>query len=289
MTRPWLSFPEGNLAFDNITSLLIFSCSRFSYSLKIKMFLIFLDSVLRTAQNVYKCDKIFHCSCTYIFFTQKINIFPFLSGLAGYKRSDLSFLFSIKNESNTQLKFPIKKGKNDKAIYCDLSSGAAFGNGGDLFISSNANTNRNSYSNLGYTYQTPPKFEPGVPETRALLAGSYYFSPSEIEVFRIWTKVKLILWPLYTCNYCCDFRCSDVWEPLFAHSLFIHSFTSVKKRKSLIKSQQKSQVLTGFHMTFTANVKPLKTFWIGKFWAVAIPNLTLLKDAGTLLLRYIGM
>ena len=83
-------------------------------------------------------------------------------------------------------KCPIKDGRNDKAIRCHPYSGAVFGGSGDgrdLFISSNASTNKYSMSNLGDTYQAPPGFKPGAPHTNALLAGSYEFTPSEIEVF----------------------------------------------------------------------------------------------------------
>ncbi|XP_028392065.1 uncharacterized protein LOC114516714 [Dendronephthya gigantea] len=100
-----------------------------------------------------------------------------------YKRSNSSFLFSLKNKENMRpFKYPIKDGQNDKAIRCSLLWGAAFG-GSDLVIGSNANRNQNSFSNLGYTYQPPPGYEPGAPQTKALLAGSIDFTPSEIEVF----------------------------------------------------------------------------------------------------------
>ena len=54
----------------------------------------------------------------------------------------------------------------------------------DLRIGNNVNRNKESFSNLGTTYQPPPGYEPGTPQTRALLAGSHKFTPSEIEVFR---------------------------------------------------------------------------------------------------------
>ncbi|XP_028392267.1 E3 ubiquitin-protein ligase TRIM33-like isoform X2 [Dendronephthya gigantea] len=100
-----------------------------------------------------------------------------------YKRSYSSFLFSLKNKENMRpFKCPIKDGKNNRAISCSNIWVAAFGVR-DLFISSNANTNQNSSSNLGGTYQPPPGYEPGVRQTNALLAGSCTFTPSEIEVF----------------------------------------------------------------------------------------------------------
>lgn len=85
-------------------------------------------------------------------------------------------------------KCPIKDGRNDKAIHCEHTYGPVFGGGGvghDLSICPNANKKKSSASNLGNTYQPPPAYEPGTPQTKALLAGSYEFTPSEIEVFRI--------------------------------------------------------------------------------------------------------
>ncbi|XP_028391976.1 E3 ubiquitin-protein ligase TRIM33-like isoform X2 [Dendronephthya gigantea] len=100
------------------------------------------------------------------------------------KHSVSSFLFSLKNKENIEaFKCPIKDGRNDKAIVCHPHCGAIFGGGNDLFISHEANTNRHSYSNFGETYQPPPGFEPGTPQTNALLAGSSEFTPCEIEVF----------------------------------------------------------------------------------------------------------
>ena len=80
-------------------------------------------------------------------------------------------------------KCPIINGKNSKAIYCDPWCGATFGGGCDLHIVNNANTNQDSYSNLGHTYQPPAGYQYGTSQTWSLFAGSYAFTPTEIEVF----------------------------------------------------------------------------------------------------------
>ena len=80
-------------------------------------------------------------------------------------------------------KCPIINGNNSYAIYCDRTYGATFGGGNDLYISDNANTNQNSYSNLGHTYQPPPGYQNGTQQTQSLFAGSYKFTPTELEVF----------------------------------------------------------------------------------------------------------
>ena len=103
---------------------------------------------------------------------------------ARYERSDCSFLFSLRNKDNLlPFKCLIKKEQKDSAIDRDLWFGACFGVN-DLHIGNNANRNKESFSNLGTTYQPPPGYEPGTPQTRVLLAGSHQLTPSEIEVFR---------------------------------------------------------------------------------------------------------
>ena len=82
-------------------------------------------------------------------------------------------------------KCPIIHGKNDKAIYCHPFNGAVFGGSGgfDLVIVNNANTTQISRSELGYTYQPPAGYKIGTQQTKSLFAGSYMFTPTEIEVF----------------------------------------------------------------------------------------------------------
>ena len=115
-----------------------------------------------------------------------ININPiFLSGLAEVKNSEQSFLFSLRNKDNlSPFKCPIYDHKHEDAILCGRRYGAAFGYLGDLRISDEASTNQRSFSNLGGTYQQPPGYQYGTPQTKALLAGSENFTPTEIEVFR---------------------------------------------------------------------------------------------------------
>ena len=102
-----------------------------------------------------------------------------------WKHSKISFLFSLRNKDNlAPFKCPIYDHRNDEAIKCLPWLGACFGFGGDLVISVNPNAKQKSYSKLGHTYQPPPGYQPCTPQTKALLAGSEKFQPSEIEVFR---------------------------------------------------------------------------------------------------------
>ena len=111
-------------------------------------------------------------------------LFFLLLGSGQYKSSYVSFLFSLRNPNNMQpFKCPIINGKNGNAIHCYPSHGASFGGGCDLHIANNANTNQNSYSYLGNTYQPPAGYQYGTQQTKSLFAGSYKFTPTEVEVF----------------------------------------------------------------------------------------------------------
>ena len=114
------------------------------------------------------------------FFKEKIFFISF-SG-QGWKQSDVSFLFSLKNKDNVP---PFKApGKNHKhAIYNIPGYGPTFGGGHDLRISNDSHTNPQSYTNFGRTYQPPAGYVYDTPRTQSLLAGSYKFTPTEIEVF----------------------------------------------------------------------------------------------------------
>jgi hypothetical protein len=70
------------------------------------------------------------------------------------------------------------------AIYCNSSYGPAFGGGFalDIFISSNSNKNYSSHSNFGYSYKHED-YPYDAPISKEILAGSYNFQTTEIEVF----------------------------------------------------------------------------------------------------------
>ena len=59
------------------------------------------------------------------------------------------------------------------------SYGPSFGDGHDLHIASDANNNKNSYSDLGVVYELPPG------QTDEFLVGSYNFKVPWIEVLHI--------------------------------------------------------------------------------------------------------
>ena len=61
--------------------------------------------------------------------------------------------------------------------------GPAFGRGGDILISHYASSNSNSFSSLGYTYSPPSGYSYGSTFATTFLAGTYYFTPDEVETF----------------------------------------------------------------------------------------------------------
>ena len=122
----------------------------------------------------------FYLIQSFIWSIFKLSIFL---GSSGDKSSSNSFIFSLKNKDNlAPFKAPVYR-YSQYAIYCGSSYGPIFGGGNDLRISDNANSNTNSYTKFGYTYQPPSGYSYGSSNTYALLAGSYYFRPSEVEVF----------------------------------------------------------------------------------------------------------
>ena len=71
--------------------------------------------------------------------------------------------------------------QNQNVIYCHSSYGPSFGDGRDLFISSDSNKN-NRYSELGSCF-THPDYSHGSNEAKSFLAGSNDFQTVEIEVY----------------------------------------------------------------------------------------------------------
>lgn len=97
-------------------------------------------------------------------------------GSSGFLVDPEAFLFSLANLETAE---PIKlTQRSGYSIYAADPYGPTFGTGFDLHIVDYANGNSDSFANLGGTYQVPP----GV-DGKTFLAGSYHFTPSEIETF----------------------------------------------------------------------------------------------------------
>ncbi|XP_044166071.1 uncharacterized protein LOC114973285 isoform X4 [Acropora millepora] len=100
-----------------------------------------------------------------------------------YSSSSKSFIYSLYNINGfSPVKVQIKSGSQSNAIYRCSRYGPTFGGGHDIYISNNAASNRNSYTYCGYTYPLPPGYSSSYTSCR-FYAGSYKFTPTDVEVF----------------------------------------------------------------------------------------------------------
>ncbi|XP_046841758.1 uncharacterized protein LOC124435855 [Xenia sp. Carnegie-2017] len=139
-------------------------------------------------------SRIFHSKCDYrgktitlvkvgryIFGGYSTNQWGGSSG--SYRTSSSNYIFSLRNKDNlSPFRSDVYQNSNN-AIYTDPDYGPTFGGGHDIHIASNANKNTNSYTNFGHTYRPPSGYSYTSSNTRALLAGSYTFTPDEVEVY----------------------------------------------------------------------------------------------------------
>ena len=122
-------------------------------------------------------------SFNYQFIVISFCFSSFLSYLASNDASGSTsnaFIFSLINkEGLAPFKSMVKE--PSRAIYGRSNSGPIFGYGWDIYISNNANSNTKSYTNFGggNFYSVPS----GVQDRKTILAGTYNFSPDEVEVF----------------------------------------------------------------------------------------------------------
>ncbi len=124
----------------------------------------------------------------YLFEIILIFLFPGSSG--EYSSTSNAFIFSLHNKEGLA---PFKTMVTNPryAIYRGSDRGPAFGGGHDIMIADNANSNTNSYTNFPYSYSVPS----GVQSSKTILAGTYNFTPDEVEVFYLgWVTLRSCLW-----------------------------------------------------------------------------------------------
>ena len=112
-----------------------------------------------------------------------INKSVVLGSSGSYRSSSSNYLFSLRNKYNLSPFRSVVYRNSGYAIYTHPSYGPTFGGGHDLYIANNADKSTASRSNFGHTYRPPSGYGYGNSNTRALLAGSYYFTPTEVEVY----------------------------------------------------------------------------------------------------------
>ena len=92
-------------------------------------------------------------------------------------------MFSLRNNDDlAPFKAPLRDENDVWAIFRYSGYGPTFGDGFDLYIANNAGSNTDSYTGFGYSYQPPPGYNRDESNTSSLLPGSFYFTPSQIEV-----------------------------------------------------------------------------------------------------------
>ena len=96
----------------------------------------------------------------------------------GYRTTDKAFIYSLSNKEGLR-PFKSKVKNPSQAIYMNPSYGPTFGGGHDIYIADKANGNINSYAQIGFSYNRPS----GVKDQKTILAGSFRFTPGEVEVF----------------------------------------------------------------------------------------------------------
>lgn len=96
----------------------------------------------------------------------------------GWTRTSEAFIFSLRDKEGLA---PFKSLVTNPsyAIYRQAGYGPTFGGGYDICIRDNANSNTRSYTSFGHSYSVPS----GVKDRKTILAGTYRFTPDEVEVF----------------------------------------------------------------------------------------------------------
>ena len=103
----------------------------------------------------------------------------FLASANSWVSTSKSFIFSLVDKEGLAPFKSMEKNAGSGMIYCGSSYGPTFGGGHDIHITDNANQNTVSYTTFGYSYSPPS----GVTDVLTILAGTYNFSPDEVEVF----------------------------------------------------------------------------------------------------------
>jgi len=101
-----------------------------------------------------------------------------LESSGGYSSTSNAFIFSLRNKEGLG-PFKSMVTRASRAIERTTVHGPTFGGGHDICINDYANSNSNSYTNFGDSYSVPS----GVQDRKTILAGSYKFTPVEVEVF----------------------------------------------------------------------------------------------------------
>ena len=112
--------------------------------------------------------------------------FLLASGSGGYQYDSKAFLFSLVNKPGwapVKLSQSGQSSSSKNSILFSPTLGPTFGAGNDIYISNYASSNSISHSNLGYTYSPPSGYSYTSTFAKTFLAGTYTFTPDEVETF----------------------------------------------------------------------------------------------------------
>ena len=113
-------------------------------------------------------------------------IFPTGYSCSYYRYDSQAFLFSLVNKPGwAPVKLP-QTGQYSSyrySIFACSSYGPIFGGGHDIYIVNYASSSSSSCTALGYTYSAPSGYSLGSTFSNTFLAGTYYFTPDEVETF----------------------------------------------------------------------------------------------------------
>ena len=103
-----------------------------------------------------------------------------------YYYDSQAFLFSLVNKPGwAPVKLPQTGtySHNRYSIYDCSDRGPSFGGGHDIYIADYASSSSSSYTTLGWQYSPPSGYSYGSTFTQTFLAGTYQFTPDEVETF----------------------------------------------------------------------------------------------------------
>ena len=107
-----------------------------------------------------------------------LRTFGFSESSGGYIATSEAFIFSLNNnEGLAPFVSKVKKEYSRYAIFRTSYYGPRFGF--DVYINDDADSNSEARARLGYRYSVPP----AVKDQYTVLAGTWRFSPDEVEVF----------------------------------------------------------------------------------------------------------
>jgi hypothetical protein len=88
----------------------------------------------------------------------------------------------VNKDNLAPFKSPVYR-NSGRALYTYAGYGPTFGDSFDIHIVNNANANTDSFTDIGRTYRPPSGYSSSSTKARNLLAGTYKFTPNEVETF----------------------------------------------------------------------------------------------------------